>query len=358
LTAIRPTDRIVLACSGDLATSVAIPWLASRYGAEIVTVTLDVGQAERLDDVRERALAAGASRAHVIDAREELARDFLLPALHAGILDEGDGFAVTLGRLLVARHLVTMAALERAVAVAHGLDVDAETASFARTIRSLNPTLRVIAPARDWRLTRAAQIAYARERDMPVLEPVERPTPTSTNLWGRSLAIAGAAAATRVPRPARKPDRAASVAIRFDRGVPVALNDVDLPVVDLIGTLATIGGAHGVGLDAPAGAILRAASRDLRSAALPAATRRRLSGLASRGANLAARGRWFTPARDNLSAALTDVRDRLSGTIRVELSNGTCRVVDREVAAPPAPEIAGEATIAPMVPHRIAPARA
>ena len=352
---IRPIDRIVLACSGDLVTSVAIPWLAERYGAEVVTVTVDVGQGEALDDVRERALAAGAVRAHVIDARDELARHFILPALGAGALDEGgEAFAVPLARLLVARHLVATAALEQASAVAHGAADAAAGEKLTRLVRSLHPRLRVLAPACDWKLTRPAQIAYARGSDIPVLEPVERPVMVSSNLWGRTArtSLAGADTSlltTHLLRAVPPPSTPALVALRFEHGVPVAINDVEMPLVDLIDSLATIARTHGVGrvemltlsagleriaIEAPAAAVLRTACRELRAATLPAHVRRIAPDLAADVADFIVTGRWFTPEREALDAVLTTTRDRLTGTVRLQLFKGACRVVDCEVSEP------------------------
>ena len=357
--------RIVLACSGDLTTSVAIPWLAARHDAEMVTVTVDVGQREALDDVRARALAAGAVRAHVIDAREEFAAAFLLPALQSGALDEDrPTISAALGRLIVAKHLVATAALEQAAVVAHGA-ADAETCDLlARIIRSLNPRLRVLAPARDWRLTRAAQIAYATSRDIAVLEPVSRPVAFSSNLWGRSAWSTGDVhtplPAAAMPARARVPLAPAVAALRFERGVPVAVNDVDLPLVDLIGSLATIAGAHGVGqpaavtrlpagsrvfVDAPAAAVLRAGYRDLRAAVLPARKSRAVSDLAAEHARVIAGGGWFTPEREALDEILSAVRNEMSGSVRLELSHGTCRVTACD-AAP-----AGRAVARSVVPR-------
>jgi argininosuccinate synthase len=341
----RATSRIVLGCSGDLATSVAIPWLAERYGGEVVALTLDLGQGEPLDDVRERALGAGAVRAHVIDVREEFARDFILPALQSGALEDGREFvAVGLARLVVAKHLVAAAALEEAGAVAHGAS-DAEAGErFGRLVRSLNPRLRVMAPAREWRLSRAAQIAYAESSDIPVLEPERRPIAFSSNLLGRLAwrAEGDGSLGPAAPRARRAPAVPASVVLRVEAGAPVAINDVELPLVDLITSLATIAGAHGVGrldgaatvpdrgrlaVDIPAATVLGAAYRALRGVVLPARTARALGDVAAEQARIIAAGRWFTPERTAIDAALSAVRARLSGDVRLELSQGACRLV-------------------------------
>lgn len=370
----------MLACSGDLVTSVAIRWLAERYGAEVVTVTVDIGQREALDDVRERALSAGAVRAHVIDARDEFARHFILPALRAGALDEeGEAFAVPLARLLVARHLVATAALEQAAAVAHGAADAAAGEKLTRLVRSLNPRLRVLAPACDWKLTRPAQIAFARGSDIPVLEPADRPVTVSSNLWGRTArtSLAGADAsllATHLIRAVPAPSTPALVALRFEHGVPVAINDVALPLVDLMGSLATIAGAHGVGrlemltmsrgperlaIEAPAAAVLRAACRELRAATSPAHVRPIAADLAADYADFIVSGRWFTPEREALDALLTTTRDSMTGTVRLQVFKGACRVVDVEV-----PEPAGDSSAADdhvpraMASEQVAPAQA
>src|SRR5512141_468545 len=151
--------RIVLAYSGGLDTSVAIPWLAEKYGAEVVAVTLDLGQGRELDNVRERALSIGAVRAHVLDVREEFARDFIIPALQAGaIYEDRYPLATALGRPLIAKHLVRIAELEGAEAI-----------------------------AREWGMTRPDEIEYARRRGIPVPATIESPYSTDANMWGRSI---------------------------------------------------------------------------------------------------------------------------------------------------------------------------
>jgi argininosuccinate synthase len=167
-------ERIVLAYSGGLDTSVAIPWLAETLGAEVVAVTLDVGQGSELNQVRERALAAGAVRAHVLDVCDEFARGFVLPALQAGALYEGQyPLAAALARPLMAQKLVELAAMEGATAIAHGSTGKGNgQARLDLAVRALNPSLRILAPARGWGMTRAQEIAYADARGIPVAATV------------------------------------------------------------------------------------------------------------------------------------------------------------------------------------------
>ena len=162
-------ERIVLAYSGGLDTSVAIPWMAERYDAEIIAVTMDLGQGRELEEVRDRALATGAVRAHVLDLREEFARDYALRALKAGAtLRRPVPMAAALGRPLIAQKLVEIAALEQATAVAHGCTATGhDQVRLDAATRALNPSLKIIAPARVWSMTRAEEIEYARARSIP-----------------------------------------------------------------------------------------------------------------------------------------------------------------------------------------------
>ena len=182
--------RIVLAYSGGLETSVAIPWLAEKYGAEIITVTMDLGQGKELDDVRDRALASGALRAHVLDLREEFARDFILPALQAGAVYEGRyPLATALGRPLIAKHLVHIAQIEgakrsRTDQRGRATTRCAWTCARARSI----PASQIIGPAREWGLSKADEVGFARERGIPMPATMEGPYNIDVNLWGRSIA--------------------------------------------------------------------------------------------------------------------------------------------------------------------------
>jgi argininosuccinate synthase len=180
-------NRIVLAYSGGLDTSVAIPWLADRYHADIIAVTLDLGQGHSLEEVRDRALMTGAIRAHVLDVREEFARDYVLRSLKAGaVYEDRYPMATSLGRPLIAQKLVEIAEIEQATAIAHGSTAKgSDRVRIDVAVRALNPAIKVIAPARDWGMTRSEEIQYARERKISVPATVENPYSTDSNLWGR-----------------------------------------------------------------------------------------------------------------------------------------------------------------------------
>lgn len=350
-------ERIVLAYSGGLDTSVAIRWLAERHGAEVVAVTLDLGQRMDLADVRERALATGAVRAHVLDAREEFARDYLLPALQAGALyDRQDPLAIALGRPLIAKHLVHIAEMEGAHAVAHGCTgTGPDQIRLEVAVRTLDPSIRIVAPAREWAMTRSDEIEYARRHQIPVPSTVESPYRTEANLWGRS--IEGAAlddpwaeppeaiyALTRAP--ARGPDTPACVELAFERGVPVAINGVAMGLTELVASLETIAGAHGVGRidrienrlagptsrkisEAPAAVVLHLAHRDLEALAIPRDLGRIKHHLGRVYAGLVRDGLWFTPTREAIDAFVAAVQPRVTGLVRLKLFKGDCRVVGR-----------------------------
>src|ERR1700730_16348023 len=185
----RLMERIVLAYSGGLDTSAAIPWMAERYDAEIIAVTMDLGQGRELEEVRDRALPTGATRAHVLDLREEFARDYILPALKAdAIYEDRYPMATALGRPLIGQKLVEIAEIEQATAIAHGCTGKGnDQVRLDVTTRRLNPNLKVIAPAREWGMTRPEEIEYARTRGVPVPATVASPYSTDSNLWGRSI---------------------------------------------------------------------------------------------------------------------------------------------------------------------------
>jgi len=352
-------DRIVLAYSGGLDTSVAIPWLAEKYHAEIVTVTMDLGQGKELDDARERALALGAARAHVLDLRGEFARDFVLPALQAGaVYEDRYPLATALGRPLIAKHLVEIARLEGATVVAHGCGTEKgnDAVRIDLAVRALNPALEVLAPLGLWDVTKQEKVAFAKKRGIPVPAGADSPYTTDVNLWGRSIEYGvlddpwleppdDVYLLTRAPRDA--PDIPAYVEVEFERGSPVAINGVSLSLVELISSLETIAGAHGVGridllenrlgdtksreiYEAPAGVLLHAAHNELQKYVTPRDLARLASDVSVRYADLVYNGLWYSPTREAIDALVAKVQERVTGAIRLKLFKGDHRVVGRK----------------------------
>jgi argininosuccinate synthase len=335
--------RIVLAYSGGLVTSVAIPWLAEAYDAEIVTVTLDLGQGLELADVRQRALAAGAVRAHVIDAREEFVRDYILPALQAGAMPHDRSIGTELSRPLIAKRLVGMARMESASQVAHGCPCsDEDRARLDAAIAALDPDLQVLAPACEWDMSPEQMAQYARDRRIPVAIAGPHDN-VDANVWGRSIyGPADGLGYTLTRAPHDGPETAAFMMIEFDRGVPVRTNGLEMPMIEMIESLETIGGAHGVGRfparrnssntedvlsESPAAVLLSAAHAELANKVggpeLPALRDQ----LARAYARLIDSGQWFTPAREAIDGFSRALSPRLTGSVKLKLLKGTCEVV-------------------------------
>ena len=350
-------ERIVLAYSGGLDTSVAIPWLVDRYDAEVVTVTLDLGQGRELEAARDKALAIGAARAHVIDARDEFARSFILPALQAGaVYEDGYPLSTALASPLIARHLVDVARIEGATAVAHGFTGKGnDQVRLDLSVRALQPDVRILAPARMWEMTRPEEVVYARERGIPASSDRDNPYSVDNNLWGRSIECGvledpwqeAPDDIYRLTRaPAEAPDAPAYVELAFDAGVPVSLNGIEMGLVELIQSLETIAGSHGVGridmmenrlvgiktreiYEAPAAVALHAAHADLQRFVTPRDLARLASQLAATYADLIYNGLWFTQTREAIDAFVAHVQPRVTGSVRLKLFKGGCRVVGR-----------------------------
>jgi argininosuccinate synthase len=350
-------ERIVLAYSGGLDTSVAIPWLAEKYDAEIIAVTMDLGQGKELEEVRDRALATGAVRAHVLDLREAFARDYILPALKADAMYEDRyPMATALGRPLIAQKLVEIAEIERATAVAHGCTGKGnDQVRLDVMTRALNPQLKVIAPARVWGMTRPQEIEYARRRGVPVPVTVDSPYSTDSNLWGRSIECGILEDPWQEPpddiytltkSAAECPDQPAYVEIAFARGVPTAINGVAMSLIGVIDSLGTIAGAHGVGridmvenrlvgiksreiYESPAAVVLHAAHKELQKLVTMKDLDRIARFVSVHYADLVYNGLWFTPTREALDAFVEKVQERVTGDVRLKLFKGDCRIVGR-----------------------------
>ena len=351
-------ERIVLAYSGGLDTSVAVRWLAERYEAEVIAVTMDLGQGKELDDIRERALGVGAVRSHVVDVREEFAQQYVLPALQAGAVYEGKyPLATALGRPLITQKLVEIAEFENAGIIAHGCTGKGnDQVRMDVSARALNPDIRVVAPAREWGMTRPDEIEYARAHGIPIPASVDNPYSTDANLWGRSIECGVLEDPWVEPpeeiylltkAPEECPDAPAYVEVEFEAGVPTKVNGVAMPLTELINSLDTIAGAHGVGridmlenrlvgiksreiYEAPAATLLHTAHRELEAIVIPKDLERIKHELGRTYADLVYNGLWFTPAREAIDAFVAKVQERVNGVTRLKLYRGDCRVVGRK----------------------------
>ena len=348
-------NRIVLAYSGDLASSVALAWLRQHADAEVVTVTLDIGQGPDLAVVRERALALGALRAHVLDARDEFARAFVLPALQAGAFAADARASLAMARALVAKRVVDIARMESATAVAHGSAGTSVTGPLLETaIRSLDPALEIIAPVRTAALSEAGLVTFARDAGIHV--PSAEGAWVDANLWTRMIGVAETSEPDEevylLTRSAdESPDSAAYLDLEFAAGVPVRTNGVEMSFTELIESVETIAGAHGVGrtraqdgtciIEAPAATVLAIAHAALEKSTLGAdlaEMKRQLGGVYTRHVS---EGRWFVDSKDAIDAFVRITQQRVTGTVRLRLVKGACVVIEQhspnEVAAGGAP---------------------
>jgi len=334
-------ERIVFAYTGEPDQSLAVARLAEQSRTDVMTVTLDVGQGRELDQVRERARANGALRAHVLDVREEFARHYILPALQAGALYAGRyPMTSSLARPLIASKLVEIARIEDATAVAHGAKGRGnDLLPLDLSVRALDPAMRILTPARDAPVNTTGSSAYH----------------VDANLWGRSVEYgvlddpwqeAPEEIYTLTKSAASAPDTAAYVEISFEKGVPTAVNGVMMSFTELIESLTTIAGSHGVGRmdtiekrqadivsreisEAPAAIVLHAAHRELETFVLARDLERLKRELSLKYADLVYNGLWFTPMREALDAFTRTVQDLVTGTIRLKLFKGSCEVVGR-----------------------------
>jgi len=325
--------RLVVAYGGSLDGAAACAMLARRLGADLATLTLDLGQGIELEQVRDQARAAGARRAHIIDARRELAGQILQPALTAGAFEAGPR-AISVTRPVIAKHLVAVARMEGATDVAHGAS-GADRVRFERLIADLAPELTIHAVADDGRDETAG----------PQIDQ---------NLWGRTVtmshpadpwSLAPSDTFTRTSEPHTCAAQPAIVEIAIERGVPVAVNGVPLDIDELVEVVDTIAGDHGVGrydhaslssralVEAPAAAVLSAAITELASASFDRDMLALRGQMAQAYGALIDEGRWHTPARAALDAFTAASADRLSGAVRLLLLRGACRVVGRRVGA-------------------------
>ena len=348
--------KIVLAYSGGLDTTVAVPWLQEKYDADIVTLTIDLGMVE-LEPIRQRALSIGAVEAMTVDGRDTLVNEFLFPSLQAGTIYEGQyPLATALGRPLIARYLVEAAKQHDAYAIAHGCTGKGnDQVRLEVGIAALGPEIDVIAPIRDWGMSRDDEIEYGQARNLPINATRSRFS-TDENLWGRSVE-AGALEAPWLEPPedayawtnpvAGTPDEPAYVEIHFEQGIPTAVDGENMNGVDIVNHLNTLSGTHGVGridhvenrlvgiksreiYECPAATLLHAAHTSLEAMTLTKDQARMKGRISQEYSDVIYNGLWFTAHRADLNAYIQSTQRFVTGDVRVRLHKGTCVVVGRQ----------------------------
>jgi argininosuccinate synthase len=352
------SDKVILAYSGGLDTSVAIKWLEENYNLKVVTLTVDIGNVPDLEAIRQKALKVGAIKALVIDDRKSFIEAFVFPALQADAVYEGQyPLATALGRPLIARLLVETARKERARVVAHGCTGKGnDQVRIDVGVAALAPELKVIAPAREWNMTREQTIEYARAHDIPV--PITKASPYSIdeNLWGRSIECGVLEDTWNEPpddvflwtkSPEKTPARPAYLEIVFDKGIPVSLDGKKLEPVALIQRVHDLAGQHGIGrvdhvenrlvgiksrevYEAPAAVVLLKTHQALEDLVLAKEQLRFKAKVAAEYADLIYNGLWFTGMRRDLAAYVESTQRYVTGTVRVKLVKGNCQIVGRK----------------------------
>jgi argininosuccinate synthase len=354
-------QRVVLAYSGGLDTSVILRWLIETYRCEVVAYCADLGQGEELIPIRDKALKTGAVGVHVVDLRETFVRDFLFPMLRANAVYEGSYLLGTsIARPLIAQAQVEIALREGADAVSHGATGKGnDQVRFELTYAALAPQLRVIAPWREWDLnSRTALIEFARRHDIPVPVTAERPYSTDRNLFhvsyeGGILEDPWSEPPDKMfqltQSPEAAPDVPVSVEIDFERGDPVAVDGRSRPPVELLTHLNRIGGEHGIGrvdlvenryvgmksrgvYETPGGTILHVARRALESLTLDREVLHLRDSLVPRYAEMIYYGFWFAPERRALQTFMDECQQDVTGTVRLKLYKGNVTVTGRRSA--------------------------
>ncbi len=351
--------RVLLLYSGGLDTSVMLKWIQDSYDAEVVCLTVNLGQpGEDYTVIEEKAKRLGALECHVVDAREEFAASYVLPAIKANAL-YGGGYPLftALGRPLIAKLAVDYARQSGCDTIAHGCTGKGnDQVRIEATVATLAPELKTIAPVRSWQMGREEEIAYAREHGIPVKGGTEvAPYSIDDNLWGRSSEGRWIEELDHAPeddvfqlvtRPELAPDEAETVTVEFEAGVPVALNGERLGLVDLIEGVAEIGCRHGVGIvdhiedrivglkvrdiyEVPAAAILLPAHQELEKLVGTIHQNQFKPELDNKWAYLVYAGLWWEPLRSDLDAYMDAVNAQVTGTIGLKLFKGSARVVTR-----------------------------
>src|SRR4051812_48227060 len=354
-------EKVVLAYSGGLDTSIIIPWLKENYDCEVIAMVADVGQGDDIDAVIEKAYKTGASKVVVEDLREEFLTGYVFPALKAGAVYEHKYLLGTsLARPVIAKHQVEVAMREGATAVAHGCTGKGnDQVRFELTYQALAPELKVIAPWREWTLTsREDCLDYAEAHGIAVAASREKIHSRDRNLWhvsheGGELEDAGNAPLsttwTMTRSPQEAPDREEQVTIGFDQGIPVSVGGMKMPPVQLVELLNEIGARNAIGridlvenrfvgiksrgcYETPGGTLIVAAHRELEALTLDRDLSHYKQHVALRYADLVYNGLWFTPLREAFDAFVVKTQENVTGTVTLALYKGNLNIVSRASA--------------------------
>ncbi len=354
-------QKIAVAYSGGLDTSVIVKWLQEKYHADIVTVTGNLGQKKELIGVPEKAYKTGAKKVYMQDLRKEFVEEYIWRALKAGALYEHTyPMATALGRPLLAKALVEVALREKCTAVAHGCTGKGnDQVRFEAAVAALAPQLKVIAPLREWEFkSREDEIEYASTHGIPVSASKKNPYSIDENIWGTAIECGVLEDPTVAPpedayqhtvSPEKAPDKAAFVTIGFKEGVPVSLNGKKMDGVSLLDHLNEIGGANAIGrldlvenrlvgiksrevYEAPAATILHFAHRELERLTLDKEVAHYKAKISHDYATMIYNGLWFTPLRPALDAFIHETQKTVNGSVTVKLYKGNVEIVGRSSA--------------------------
>ncbi len=352
------SDKVVLAYSGGLDTSVAIKWIKEKYNLEVIALTIDIGNVPDLEAIRQKALALGAIKALVIDAKESFINSFVFPALQAdAVYEEQYPLATALGRPLIAQQAVAIAKKEGAITVAHGCTGKGnDQVRLDVSVAALAPELKIIAPAREWNMTREQTIAYAQQHNIPV--PITKASPYSIdeNLWGRAIECGVLEDPWNEPpenvfawtkSPEETPRQPCYVDIGFEKGIPVSLDGEKLDGVMLVQKIHNLAGEYGVGridhienrlvgiksrevYEAPAATVLLKAHQALEGLVMTKEQLRFKTKVAGEYADLIYNGLWFSGLHQDLAAYVESSQRYVTGTIKVKLHQGNCQIAGRK----------------------------
>lgn len=349
-------DKIVLAYSGGLDTSIIIPWLKENYGYDVVAMCADLGQGEELAPLEEKAFKTGAVGIYIEDLREEFVTDFIWPVLKSGALYEGKYLLGTsFARPLIAKRLVEIAHKEGAVAIAHGATGKGnDQVRFELTVKALDPDLKIVAPWREWDIrSREDAIEYAEKHNVPLTVTKEKIYSRDRNLWHLSHEGGDLEDPWNEPKddmlmlitpPEKAPDKPTYVEIDFEKGVPVAVDGIKLGPVELIEKLNEVAGANGVGIvgmvenrlvgmksrgvyECPGGTVLYLAHREMESLTLDRRTMHFKEQVAVLYGELVYDGNWYSVLKESLDAFIDKTQENVTGKVKLKLYKGSCVAV-------------------------------